>query len=234
MKRLWRVGGVLSGLTLVCLSVGCDNTPALFRPFALPPISKTSAMMNDPIFPDRRRLGVNETVVRHVGKFPPYTLKYIQLAENDPDFTVRAIAIRALNRSRDANATPLFIRGLSDPQPLVRLECAKALNRVPDSASVPLLIIHLQPNYETGAIDPETGNPKTQDETQDVRIAAAEALRHYKTLNVARALIDVLDSRDFGIAWQARNSLHEITGADLGYDQAAWLNYLTMPGHSLG
>jgi hypothetical protein len=206
---------------------GCEtNTPRIFRRFSLPPLQIAAAKMDDPLFPDKRRQGVNEVVVRSVGRRPPYTTKYIQLAQNDPDYTVRAIAIRALNRSRDASADPVFVRALSDDQPLVRLEAAKALNRLPDPTAVPLLIVHLQPTYDTGNFD-DRGTPIQQDEIQDVRIASAEALAHYKALNVARALVDMLDSRDFGIASEAHNSLRMITGQDFAYDQGAWLNYLT-------
>jgi HEAT repeats len=213
-------------------ATGCEtNSPRLFRRFSLPALPISAAKMDDPLFPDKRRQGVNEVVVRPVGRRPPYTLKYLQLAQNDTDYTVRAIAIRALNRSRDASADPVFVRALSDDQPLVRLEAAKALNRLPDPTAVPLLIAHLQPTYDTGNFD-DTGRPLQQDEIQDVRIASAEALAHYKALNVARALVDMLDSRDFGIASEARTSLRTITGQDFAYDQGAWLNYLT--NHSLG
>jgi hypothetical protein len=219
-------------LLFLGLAVGCEtNPPALFRPLYLPSINVASKMMDDPIFPDKRRKGVNYTVVRHAGKHPPYTQKYAQLAQSDSDYTVRAIAIRALNRSRDASATPIFIQHLSDDQPLVRLEAAKALNRLPDNAAVPLLIQHLQPAYDTGSLD-DRGTPIQLEEIQDVRIASAEALSHYKSINVARALIDMLDSRDFGLAWQSHQSLQVITGKDFAYDQAAWLNYLS--SHSLG
>jgi HEAT repeat protein len=219
---------VLAGL----FGTGCEtNKPRIFRHFYLPPLQISAAKMDDPLFPDKRRQGVNEVVVRPAGRRGPYTGKYIQLAQNDADYTVRAIAVRALNRSRDASADPVFIRALSDDQPLVRLEAAKALNRLPDPSAVPLLIVHLQPTYDTGNFD-DTGRPIQQDEIQDVRIAAAEALAHYKALNVARALVDMLDSRDFGIASEARTSLRAITGQDFAYDQGAWLNYLT--NHSLG
>ena len=46
-----------------------------------------------------------------------------------------------------------------------------------------------------------------QTEQKDVRIAAAEALRHYRQINVARVLAGTLVGRDFGIAWQSRWSL---------------------------
>jgi hypothetical protein len=174
--------------------------------------------MEDPDFPDERREGINFLVDHSYGKQPPYTTRYKQIAQNDPDFTVRAAAIRALNRARDKTATPVFIKALNDSKALVRLEAAKALSNIPDPAAMePLRKLVSDP----------TGD-------RDVRIASADALRHYRDMDVARALVSVLNGREFGVAWQARHSLVTITGHDLHYDESAWLNYLTSPASPLG
>jgi len=68
----------------------------------------------------------------------------------------------------------------------------------------------------------------------DVRIAAAEAMKHYRSADAARALIGQLSGREFGLAWQAHNSLVRITGKDLRYDEAAWLTYMTNPEKPFG
>jgi HEAT repeats len=162
---------------------------------------------------DARIRAINDLVARDFGKQPVYTRVYKALAENDPDPLVRAVAIRALNRSRDRTAVPLFIRGLSDPNEWVRLESAKALVRVPDpSAAAPLLQVVRRP-----------------DETRDVRIAAVDALRHYKNMEVARTLASLLAERDFSIVWQSRRSLRDITRKDFRYEEAKWLEYLANP-----
>jgi HEAT repeat protein len=77
------------------------------------------------------------------------------------------------------------------------------------------------------AIAPLLKTVNTGSENVDVRIAAAEALRHYRSLEVARTLVNLLGERDFGLAWQARQSLRFMTSADQRYDQTAWLNYLS-------
>ena len=59
------------------------------------------------------------------------------------------------------------------------------------------------------------GCPWLSAEPRDVRIAAADALKHYRSIDVGRALVDTLDSRDFGVAWQSRRSLIRLTGRDL-------------------
>jgi hypothetical protein len=174
--------------------------------------------MEDPYFPDERRQGINQLVDRSFGKGPIYTARYRQIAQYDPDYLVRATALRALNRARDQGATPLFIRALDDPNDAVRLEGAKALVNLPDEhAQQSLLRLVNNPN-----------------ENRDVRIAAADALRHYKSLDVARTLIGQLSSREFGLAWQSRRSLRNLTGKDLHYDESAWLGYVTGPEKPFG
>jgi hypothetical protein len=69
---------------------------------------------------------------------------------------------------------------------------------------------------------------------RDVRIWAADALQHYRTLEVARTLALQLGSREFGVAWQSRKSLVALTGQDMNYDENAWLNYLTSTQNPFG
>jgi hypothetical protein len=101
---------------------------------------------------------------------------------------------------------------------MVRLQAAKALSNIPDASASETLAKTL-------------GN---QAETRDIRIAAAEALRHYRDLGVARVLAGTLSGRDFSIAWQSRWSLEIMTGEDYGYDERKWLEYLTGPSNPLG
>lgn len=172
---------------------------------------KDAVRMEDRDFADERRVGINRLVARAYGRGEPYTERYKQIARDDPDALVRATAIRALNRSRDASATDVFIDGLSDRDPLVRLEAAKALVNLPDPAATSRLIAVMR-------------NPQEQ---LDVRIAAAEALRHYPNLEVARNLAAMLQDRQFSVAWQARQSLIALTGTDYRYNEPAWLRHLT-------
>ena len=174
------------------------------------PFNAAKAIL-DPASADRRRVGLIYLAERDYGRDEPYTTYYGEMARTDPDHLVRAMAIRALNRSRDTDAIPIYLQSLEDRQPLVRLEAAKALANVPNDESVPALIRHLA--------DPE--------ETIDVRVAAADALRNHRTAPVAQALVRALRDRSFGVSWQARKSLRLMTGQDCRYDTAAWLTYLT-------
>jgi hypothetical protein len=172
----------------------------------------------DRYFPVERREGINELVYRGFGRAAPYTDQYAQMAKSDPDFLVRATAVRALNRARDRKAADVYIAALNDESEVVRLEGAKALVNMPDEKAIPGLVkVVTNPN-----------------ENRDVRIAAAEALKHYRNAEAARALISQLGGREFGLAWQAHNSLVRITGKDLRYDEAAWLTYMTNPEQPFG
>ena len=212
-------------LTTALFISGCgtiDSTGTYFqrltnRVRGVTPLS-AARQMEDPDFPDERRNGIDRLSDYPFGREAPYTDRYEQIAQHDADWLVRATAIRALNRSRWTHATPIFIRALNDDNAFVRVEAAKALSNVPDRRAVPLLV-HL------------VGN---ETEDRDVRIASADALRHYRTMEVGRTLAGQLNDREFAIAWQSRRSLQSLTGKDLRYDESAWLNYFGGPAKPLG
>jgi hypothetical protein len=165
----------------------------------------------DPANGDNRREAIVYLSDHDYGRRDPYTNYYEELARTDNDYLVRSMAVRALNRARDKEAVPALVAALDDAHPVVRLEAAKALANVPDDRAVAPLIKRLD--------DPE--------ESVDVRIAAADALRNFRSPLAAQALVRVLRDRDFAVAWQSRNSLKLMTGRDYRYDQAAWLTYLS-------
>jgi hypothetical protein len=210
--------GDLSAWPFVAIYDACE---AASRPTA----TEAAEMMNDERNADARRDGIVELVTIHdFAEKPPYTLKYKQLAQHDPDFTVRAMAIRALNICRDSSSTGIFIAALDDDNELIRLEGVKALVNVPDPAAIPILE-HILDGRRESALD----GTRLPDEAMDVRIAAADALRRYPKLDVARNLVGYLNEQDFGVAWQSHRSLGVLTGHDFQYDQGAWLAYLTGP-----
>jgi hypothetical protein len=165
----------------------------------------------DPTNADNRREAIVYLAGQEYGRRDPYNNFFEEMTRTDNDYLVRAMAVRALNRARDEDAVPTLVLALDDPHPLVRLEAAKALANIPDDRAVAPLIKRLD-------------NP---DESVDVRIAAADALRNFRSPLAAQALVRVLRDRDFAVAWQSRNSLKLMTGRDYRYDQAAWLTYLS-------
>ena len=196
---------------------GCQQTQQVIDYFTGNTPVKSALQMEDIDSPDDRRQGINNLAKREFARRDPYTTRYRQIAANDENPQVRAAAIRALNLSRDASATPLFVKALGDENALVRLEAVKALGNLPDPDAVDPLVRIVR-----------------SDENKDVRIAAADALKHYKTLEVARVLIPLLGEQDFGVAWHARRSLRKLTGRDFAYDEAAWLALISGPENPLG
>lgn len=180
--------------------------------------------MVDPTSPDNRRKGTLRLASFSFARRGYYIQVYANEARSDEDYTVRAAGIRALNRCRAKGYTLLFINALSDDQPLVRLEAADALSNMPDPRAIAVLVRRMEsPTDEYGqALEPNL----------DVRIACADALRCYHTAESMRALVNELTDKEFGIAWQARQSLELITGQDYLYDSKAWLNYLFESGTS--
>jgi HEAT repeats len=204
------------------LLTGCDNISP----------KQAQELMSNPDRPDARREGVAAIVTRWSwGKLPRYPQIYQQIAQHDSDVTVRAMAIRALNICRDQSATKIFIAGLQDQNEQIRLESAKALANVPDPDAIGVLIDVLTGSRETMTTD---GHRTMVPESKDVRIAAADALRQYRKLDVARTLVGYLNEQDFSVAWQSRQSLIALTGQDLQYDQSAWLQYLIGPSKPFG
>lgn len=180
---------------------------------------RAATMMRDKASADNRRTGINDLMRFDYAIKSRYTAAAFEaMAQTDADPTVRAAALRACNRCRDRAATPVFIRALADKSAWVRLEGAKGLANVPDANGVlPLTKLAANP-----------------DEESDVRIAAADALKYYRTPEVARSLCGLLNDADFGVAWQAHRSLIYMTGKNFGYDQGAWLGYFAGPGKPLG
>jgi hypothetical protein len=200
-------GYLLFGLPGELIAYASGDTPA-----------RAVRLMENERFPDARRRGINDLLHWDFAQNGPYVRRYREIARNDPDPYVRSIAVRALNRCRDADARPIFVAGLSDNSPLVRLESAKALVNLPDPSAADGLI-----RLVTRA-----------EEDRDVRIAAADALGYYRRLEVARALTPRLGEHDFSVAWQARRSLQRLTGRDFYYNEAAWLEYITGPDKPFG
>lgn len=165
--------------------------------------------------PNVRRMSINVLISRYYGKTDDvYRNVYRTTAAMDTDPVVRATAVRAINRSRDNDSGITLTRALDDGSAMVRLEAAKALANIPTPQAEPKLRRVLA----------------NENEDPDVRIAAADALRHFQSTETQRQLIDMLKNQNFALAWQSRRSLYLMTGEDFRYDEAAWLKYLVSKG----
>ncbi|HSZ57406.1 MAG TPA: HEAT repeat domain-containing protein [Tepidisphaeraceae bacterium] len=179
---------------------------------------QAAKMTTDQTSADNRRDGIYKLVGYEFAHRPPYTTRYEQMAQVDPDPTVRAAALRACSIAGDTHATSVLISGLTDKSEMVRLEAAKGLCNLPDANAVTVLL-------RVSA---------SSDENRDVRIAATDALKYYRTQEVARGLVNSLNNRDFALAFQARRSLIYMTHKDFEFDQGKWLQYFAGPEKPLG
>lgn len=228
VQRGYRVGNDKAGPVVYSAAGMGPLRGPLYLLFALPHqmlafaggdnAARAVRLMQNERSADARRRGINDLLRWDFAQNGPYVKRYRQIARDDADPSVRATAIRALSRCRDPEARPTFIEALGDSSERVRLEAAKALVNLPDPAAAePLVRIVSDAN-----------------EDRDVRIAAAEALNHYRKIEVARALTSRLNERDFSVAWHARRSLRRLTGKDFRFDEAAWLEYIAGPDKPFG
>ena len=67
---------------------------------------QAARMTTDVQSADNRRVGLYRLVEYPFAQKPPYTTRYEQMAQSDPDPTVRAAAIRSCNRAR-MRGTPI-------------------------------------------------------------------------------------------------------------------------------
>lgn len=59
-----------------------------------------------------------------------------------------------------------------------------------------------------------------------VRLSSVRTLSRFDSGRVIGALVDAVGSRDFGVAYEARQALVRLTGTDEGLDPEAWLDRL--------
>jgi hypothetical protein len=218
-NNLMFAGLALAGVGIIAVGAAIIDVPVHGIAFLNGQTPAVAAReMEDPNSADNRRTGMVKLADGGFAKVASFQARCRQLAQYDKDPTVRATAIRTSNRARDSKATPVFIKALDDHNEWVRLEAVKALANVPDMEAIAPLIRILT----------------SREESRDVRLAAADALKHYRSLQVVRALTASLNDREFGIAWQSRASLKYLTSRDYGFDERAWLAYFTGPEKPLG
>ena len=181
---------------------------------------RAALRMVNPDSADARREGIYRLsdfmFERDFGVRDAYINYMIEAARVDKDYTVRAAALRTLNRFRIKRAVPAAIADMEFPESLVRLEAAKVLANIRDTDAMAPLIRHLQIPAENA----------------DVRIACADALRNFDQVTSTDALVDALGDSDFSVAYQAHQSLRIVTFHDFQYDKLQWQAYLSPANRS--
>jgi hypothetical protein len=215
----------LVALVTAALSMlgGCETIGQDFNDIAsaIKPTTPTEAakMMMDPYNADNRREGTTLISNAPWGGVDIYVKAYRDKVLNEPDPIAKAAAIRALARwGEPADALRIGGKNLVDPNFQVRWEAAKGLQRLHNPAVIPDLLIVLR-----------------DDETTDVRVAAAIALGQYPEDRVFQGLVGALDARELAVNEAAENSLHLLTGQSFDMDSHRWLTWYngqTAAGHA--
>ncbi len=206
-----RCVGAAAWVALAVLLTGCSTVGEDLASFgdSLVPLSARQAarLMVDPHDPENRRLGTVAIANSPFGGSDPYLALYRDRAGHEPDPLVKAISITALGRHGAPQDAPLIAKALADTQFQVRWEASKALQRIHNPAVVPDLLRVL----------------RKDDESPDVRVAAATALGQYPQDRVFQGLIGALDAPELAVNVSARRSLVILTGQDWGLDSEPWL-----------
>ncbi|MCY2932137.1 MAG: HEAT repeat domain-containing protein [Planctomycetota bacterium] len=202
-------GVLLAGLLA---TAGCEPKPGdAAQPhwWNAPSEADLVKMANDPSDPDQRRQGINGLgklswggAGRHAGLFVERL--------GDEDNNVRSAAIRALAQLGQAQYVPALVAKLEDPSLMVRDDAAVALDTVQGEQAVAPLQAHA------------SGDPNPQ-----VRGRCARALRHYSGREVLNTLVGCLKDNNFGVRYEAHESLKSLTNRDFEYDAARWGDYVS-------
>lgn len=120
---------------------------------------------------------------------------------------VRAAAVRTLAKVDDPKFFPNIAAAMKDASPTVRFDAADSFE----------LIIY--PQAET-----ELQRLALDDDNEDVRTAACQALKNYRSDDTYRTLLRCLEDESFTVREAAHESLVTMTGADNGYDPTKWVS----------
>jgi hypothetical protein len=211
--RVHPCSSAVSLLLIVIALTGCDTIKQDFELFSksiFPPTPAEAArMMIDPYNADNRREGTVLIANSPFGGVDVYVRAYRDRLIDEPDPTVRAVAIRALARHGTPDDAVLIARELRHENDQVRREAALGLQRLHNPAVVPDLLAAL----------------RNAEERADVRAAAAEALGQYPQDRVFQGLIGAMDARELSVNLAAERSLATITGEALGQDAREWFRW---------
>ncbi len=186
------------------------NSQSILDIFQRPPPDQAVAWALDPHNADNRYRGLSLLGEAPFAGDDLYVALFVDSVD-DPDSAVRAAAIRALSRHGRPEHAALIAGALDDESVLVRLEAARAAQRIHNSSMVPALV---------GRLDPAT------EREHDVRAAAAHALGQYPQPRVLDQLVAALRDPSLTVNHHAAEALTILTGADLGLDPVAWLEFV--------
>lgn len=208
--RLPRHSAAAIALLLPVVLGGCRTVTGEFFLTNPPPTPEQAvAMTSDRFDPDRRRIGMTYLMLSNWASTDVYVSIYTLLAE-DPDPTVRVVALRAIGRHGGTEQTEVVVGRLQrDEDPSVRRQAALTLQRFYDPSVIEELVTAMN-----------------EDEDAGVRAAAAAALGQFRGRVVLEELIVALDDERLEVSAGALRSLRILTGQIFDYHPVPWLDWL--------
>lgn len=179
--------------------------------------------------PDDRRKQFEKIVGEQVASAEWAVKLFASVARTDRDAQVRCIAIKGLRQAGDERVVePLlmilnhreFPEKVVPPQPEVRWEATEAIQHMSELDAIPKERREWAQRTLVRLV--------TEDPDRNVRIWAARGLGNYPHPDVLTALIRALEvnANDFGVRYEAENSLERLTGRRNNYDPDAWREWL--------
>lgn len=224
-----------SRLIMLCaialtIALGCSQKKQRYKPAVLATESDVAGYVQRAL--EHKDADVRRGAIRHIAKTRHADLPIVvdgltAAARNDPSESVRCAAIRALGKLEDQRAVETTLVLLSDPaeHPTVR----------PAGADLRWEAIQVLHEFVKGGIPDRHERNGAQriairllltDPSRDVRIEAARLLGLFPTTDAARALIEGLRQRDFGIVYESERSLMRLTGRTRDHDPTRWESWL--------
>ena len=184
--------------------------------------------------PDMRRAAVAKVAEskKHDQEWAIKGFVAIALLESDPQ--ARCVAVRALGQTRDRRAVETCLKIINyrkhppaevrPPDDLCRWDATEALGEL---AGGPL------PEDLRGEVLETLVDRLRSDAERQVRIAAAQGLRHFAEPAAVRGLVDGLRDEDFAVVYACEDSLAYLTGVTHGCDPSEWEQWLSKNEQSM-
>jgi len=186
---------------------GAKSVLSVFQP---PKPEDAVALALDKYDADKRYRGTAMLANAPFGGERPYLALFREAIE-DQDAGVRQVGVRALGIHGEPEDVPAIVNRLTDDEWLVRMEAARALQRLHNPDAVTALT-------ERTSIDNEL--------QAAVRAEAVNALGQYRQARVIQTLITALGDPSLAVNHSAISSLEVLTGQNLGFEPAAWFEWI--------
>lgn len=204
------------------------SSNSILAALAPPSPAEAARDMVDPYSPDKRYHGTLLIANAPWGGEEVYTKIYADMAANDPDLGVRAVAASALGMHGTPEHVPIILPLLKEKDRRVRLSAVRALQRLHNPVAIEELIpLTRLPSRRVvelaGGRMEVVETPGESD--KDVRAEACTALGQYAEPKVLQALINATDDDDLIVSRAATTSLRTLTGQNFTDDRTAWAKW---------